>query len=62
MNLPVRLKALVPRVHGVIADACALAGAGLITVGVRDIYRPAGFVFAGLALLAFAVAMSRRPK
>ncbi|MEN3337587.1 MAG: hypothetical protein V7647_1263 [Acidobacteriota bacterium] len=62
MNLP-RFKALVPKVqlvHSAIADLCALAGAGLVTVGIREVYRPAGFVFAGLALLAFSIAMSRR--
>jgi hypothetical protein len=38
-----------------LVDGCAIAGAGLITYGVLQIYLPAGLIVGGLFLLAPAV-------
>lgn len=48
--------AAVARIFGEqLFDVCAIAGAGLITYGVLQIYLPAGFIVGGLFLLAPAV-------
>lgn len=49
-------------VNGLIADGCAVGGGLLVAAGIRDIYRPAAFIFAGLYLLAFSFGMTRRPR
>lgn len=43
-----------------VLDAAALAGAGLVTYGAALVYRPAGFIVAGVFLLAGAWIFARK--
>ncbi|MBP7704189.1 MAG: hypothetical protein KA105_02750 [Caulobacter sp.] len=43
-------------------DGAGLAGAALIAFGAGKIYEPAGFIVAGLFLVAFAVLTGATPK
>lgn len=42
-------------VGSVLADLCALGGAGLVAYGAWMIYAPAGFIAGGSAMLALGV-------
>lgn len=41
-------------------DALAIAGVGLITFGLSTIYKPLGFIFAGITMLLLAVLSTKR--
>lgn len=43
----------------ILFDAIGLAGIGAITEGAREIYQPAGWIVAGVFVVAFAVMASR---
>ena len=69
MNLPLvipriaSLKRFIPTaqtINGALADALALTGALLVVAGIHQIYGPAAFIFGGLFLLVFSLAMTRR--
>lgn len=42
-----------------IRDAAGLAGAALIALGAAEVYRPAGWIVAGVALIAAAILSAR---
>lgn len=44
----------------VLCDLTGFAGAGLIAYGAWRIYEPAGFLVAGMLLIAFAMLIGRR--
>lgn len=46
---------MIARFRAHIPDAAALLGAGLVSWGAYEIYRPAGFIVAGLFVLAAAI-------
>lgn len=45
--------------RGYISDALGIVGAGLVSYGAWSIYAPAGFIVAGVLLIALAVAGAR---
>lgn len=45
--------------RGVLRDFCGLVGAALIAWGAYEIYRPAGFIAAGVLLLSAATMAAR---
>lgn len=49
------MKKLLKFLRGVLNDACFLAGAALASWGSWEIFRPAGLIVAGAALIAFAL-------
>ena len=48
------------RIAEILLDLAGLAGAGLITCGAELIYRPAGFIVAGVFLLGGAFLAARK--
>jgi hypothetical protein len=44
----------------IVRDLAGLAGCGLVSYGTGQVYEPAGFIVAGLMLIAGAIATARR--
>lgn len=43
-----------------VREVCGLSGVGLVTFGISQIYGPAGYIFAGLCLIAIAAGLTKK--
>ena len=49
------MKKIIKFLRGVLNDLCFLGGSALVSWGAWEIYRPAGIIAAGAAMVAFAL-------
>jgi hypothetical protein len=56
----IKLKMLGPKVRGFVVDCVAIIGGAAIWHGVDMVYRPAGWVLAGAAMVGAAWLLDRR--